>query len=601
MLSQTRKPILERRWFIPLALIMLAALAFLFRCLHLFDQEHYYILSPDSYFFHWVARGVMAGEPPPISPGAASPYTLHSGLAYPLAYIARAMSYVFGTPSSDALELVSKLLPPLLGILSMLVIYLAAARMFDRRVGLFAALTWAFISPTMLLSAAGFIDRDSLSILLVMMGAFLFYLSVGFHLRVGGRDIGWAVAGLGVLVIEALLYMEWTYVGPAFLLAIVVVYFVVKFLLEYFRRVETEPSAWRRINASVRETNWRICALVIALNLAVIGLWAVIYPGEISSGVSLVRDMIQARLSGESEAIAELQGLSILDFLGYQLFLIPIIAGIYSGLRRRSEGVLFATCWFLCLLLASVLSRRIMLYAIPAACVLSGVGLGAIWSWQGWKRYADQISSSLAETGLGYVGTWRCWGWLREHGAKVITIGLVCLAIVFSFITATGAAVGYGMSPDRDWQEALGWIKDESNVHENAIIMSQWSWGYWILDLGERKPLVDNGYYGYDSERLHDVAMAYFTSDPEEAAQLMQKWGADYLVFSTLDRKVAKTIMGWADVGEGLDSFPVNSLVERSLTGQFDSGGGLEVVYRSGPGSGTSADYEVVVLRLRQS
>jgi hypothetical protein len=72
-------------------------------------------------------------------------------------------------------------------------------------------------------------------------------------------------------------------------------------------------------------------------------------------------------------------------------------------------------------------------------------------------------------------------------------------------------------------------------------------------------------------------------------------------VFSTLDRKVAKTIMGWADVGEGLDSFPVNSLVERSLTGQFDSGGGLEVVYRSGPGSGTSADYEVVVLRLRQS
>jgi hypothetical protein len=160
------------------------------------------------------------------------------------------------------------------------------------------------------------------------------------------------------------------------------------------------------------------------------------------------------------------------------------------------------------------------------------------------------------------------------------------------------------MAVDREWQGALTYLREESP--EDAVIMTQWSWGYWILDLanldgGQRRPFVDNGYYGYDSERLRDVGLAYFTSDPAEAARIMKERGADYLIFSTLDRRVPKTIMGWADVGEGLDSFPANSLVEQSLTGKFTSGGGLEVVYRSGTVSEASLDHDVVILRLSQS
>jgi uncharacterized membrane protein len=64
--------------------------------------------------------------------------------------------------------------------------------------------------------------------------------------------------------------------------------------------------------------------------------------------------------------------------------------------------------------------------------------------------------------------------------------------------------------------------------------------------------LVDNGYYGWDSERLRDVGLAYSTADPAEAAQAMKKWGADYLVFSKLDLNVAKSIIAWANVGKGL-------------------------------------------------
>ena len=99
------------------------------------------------------------------------------------------------------------------------------------------------------------------------------------------------------------------------------------------------------------------------------------------------------------------------------------------------------------------------------------------------------------------------------------------------------------------------------------------------------------------------MGLAYSTTDPAEAAQIMEKYGADYLVFSKLDRRVATIIMGWANVGEGLESFPANSLFVRSINGEFESGGGLEVVYRSVPESGAESvsESEVVILGLTES
>jgi hypothetical protein len=157
------------------------------------------------------------------------------------------------------------------------------------------------------------------------------------------------------------------------------------------------------------------------------------------------------------------------------------------------------------------------------------------------------------------------------------------------------------MSPDRGWQDALTYLRDETPT--DSVVMSQWGSGYWILDLGQRKPFVDNGFYGWDSERLRDVGLAYYTTDPAEAAQIMKKYGASYLVFSKLDSKYARTIMGYANVGEGLVDFPGNSLIMRSINGEFESGGGLEVVYRSPPepGSATPSEPEVVILGLTQS
>jgi len=54
--------------------------------------------------------------------------------------------------------------------------------------------------------------------------------------------------------------------------------------------------------------------------------------------------------------------------------------------------------------------------------------------------------------------------------------------------------------------------------------------------------------------------------------------------------------------GEGLANFPGDSLIMRSLNGGFESGGGLEVVYRSAPepNSKSPSEPEVVILGLTQ-
>jgi asparagine N-glycosylation enzyme membrane subunit Stt3 len=568
-----RLPRLSGKWVVLLTVAAVVAVALLARLLHLFDSNYYYIVSPDSYYFHWLAGRVMAGQGPPLdsTPDGLAIYSLHSGVAYPLAYISEAVSSVFGLSSADALALVAKILPPVIGVVSTIVIYLFASRICGRRVAFFSAMTWAVMLNSVALGSAGFLDRDGLSMLLFMAGAFLFYLSGVWHIKIRNRDVGWLIAGVGVVIIEGLLYLEWSFVGIVLLVAVIAMYCVVRFVVGYLDSMEAEPDMRRRLVAAMGAVNWRSFAFIVAINVVI---------GILAAGLSFHQaafwydTAIGIVRGGGAGTTSEEQGLSVSDLAAYQLFFIPMVVALYVAWKKRAESNIFFSCWFLGIFFLGIFSKRVLLYATPASCLLCGVGLASLWDW--------------AKQGLFHV--------FKRVGMAV----LLGLALVLSFATAGSLATVTAISPDREWQDGLAYLRDETP--KDSIIMSQWSWGYWILDLGQRRPLVDNGYYGYDADRLRDVALAYYTTEPAEAAQIMKKYGADYLVFTRLDLSVATSIMAWANVGEGLANFPVNSLIMRSLQGEFESGGGLEVVYRSAPepNSATPSEPEVVILGLTQ-
>lgn len=556
-----RLPSLPRKWVLPLCLVLIAAHACLLRSLHLLNSSYHYLLSPDSYFFHWMAGKVMAGEEFPAGalPGAVTGI-LHSGLAYPLAYIAKALSYILGLSSADALELACKILPILLALISILLIYLVATKICDWRIGLFSAFAWAIMLDPVHVGTAGYIDRDGLSLLLVMGGSFLFYLSRSWHLHIGSRDMGWLVAGLGILAIEVLLYFEWTFVGPILLLSVLITFFVLRFLLGYFDRLEIEPNVIRRLSGALGDANSRVFGVLVLAHV----VFAAANANLVSEWLRIAAATTQ--LSGQKE-VSEMTGISIGNILNWQFLLIPILFGLYIAWRRRSEGAIFFAAWFLSLLILSLFTKRILIYAAPGACLLSGVGLGYIW---------DQMKRGQLQV-------------LKRIGVAV----LLCLLVFFSF-SSYYAFSSPALSADEDWQDALAYIRESTS--QEAIVLSQWSWGYWILDLGQRRPVVDNGFYGWDFERLHDTGLAYVTTEPSEAVRIMEKYDADYLVFGDIDRNFAQSIMGWVDKEQykGFTGFPSDSMFERCLEGGFESGGGLEVVYRSSPES------KVVVLGLTQ-
>jgi len=561
-------PRLPSRWTLLLSIVVLAAVASLLRCLHLVNTSYYYILSPDSYFFRWLAGRVMAGEGPPLdsTPEGLSLYSQHNGLAYPLAYTAKAISSVIGISSADALALAAKALPLVIAVVSMVLIYLLAARIFNRRVGLLSAVAWVFLAHPIYFGSAGFIDRDALSVLLFIVGAFLFYLAGTWHIKVWGRDVGWLIGGTGVLVVEALLYLEWSAAGAGLLLLVIAVYWTVRFVLGYADRMESEPDMRRRLTASIRDVDWRPLALIVVADILVVGLNFHSAPFWYNEAIAIVRGGVNAASEG--------QGLSVGNLIAYQVFLIPMVIALYIGWKKRARSSIFVASWFLSMLLASLWSIRIVIFASPAACMLSGVGLAFLWDWV--KR-----------------GQLRMFKWVGMAA-------LIVLGVSSSVTFAWAEPLAYSVSPDRQWQDALAYLKDETP--KGSVVMTQWTWGYWILDLGQRRSVVDNGYYGYTVKSLSDVGLAYYTTDPAEAALIMRKYGASYLVFPVLDRQAASLIMGWANVGEGLTSFPGDSLFMQSLNGEFQSGGGLEVVYRSAPGpnSATPSEPEVVILGLTQ-
>jgi asparagine N-glycosylation enzyme membrane subunit Stt3 len=379
--------------------------------------------------------------------------------------------------------------------------------------------------------------------------------------RSGKRDVGWIFSGFSVLLVQALLYLEWGLMGAAMLLAIVFVYSVLKLVMEYSSLLEKEPGVMRRVAIALRRADLRALVLVGAIDLLAGGLY--------SHGITQMFDMVVALMRGKFlwniAGASEVQGLSFRDLLGFQFFLVPIVLGVYLAWKQKNDAIVFFAGWFVSFLILSFFTYRVIILAVPAACVVSGVGLASLWGIMGSRD--------------------RRYLW-KQLGILVL---LVLLVLISSVSAASLNRNNYILAADKDWQEALVYLRESTPQH--AIIMSQWSYGYWILDVAQRQPFVDNGYYGYTTDKLRSVGLAYSTPDASEAAAIMAKCGAPYLVFGKQDLDFAITIMGWAGLSNKEGIFPEDSLLVRSLSGDFLSGEGLELVFKNN---------EVVILALTQ-
>ena len=575
---------LLRKHLALMCLGVIVAHAFFIRCSHLLKADHYYIISPDSYLFHWQAKLLMRGDPIRL--------VSHSGLTYPLAYTARAIGLVSGVTSEEALKVATILVPPALGVMSVIAIYLAVSKMYDRRVGLLSAFAWAIAALPVLMQAAGDVDRDCLSVLLIMIGAFVFYFSSDWHWKIRGFEVGWLLGVSAVLAIEVVVFIEWLWLGVVLLIAVLVAFTAVDILIGFAIRLvpslmtEDDPLALPMvfikkapaiIGAAIRASNWQTLAVVLVLN----GLLGAVRPG-FTYMYQEAGQLVRGALSGTS-TVSELEGMTAGDLLAYGLLTIPLVMGLYITVRNHRRRDLLCLSWFGCLLLGGLFARRLFLYTAPAACILAGLGLAFLFDFGKGKLSRLDLEMAFMEPRQ-----------LLRYAKLVVAVLLMVLLFFLSSFSAYRLASDPVLAAHNDWEAALTYLRE--STPKEAVVMSWWDYGYWILDVAEREPVVDNG--RHDDARDRDIALVYVATDDSEAVRVMQRYGADYLVFSTVEYRILPGITGLGlgdSFGNG-SSIPEemqNSLYARSLSGT-ELGGGLKRVYPS-----PEVDKpEVVILRI---
>jgi asparagine N-glycosylation enzyme membrane subunit Stt3 len=190
------------------------------------------------------------------------------------------------------------------------------------------------------------------------------------------------------------------------------------------------------------------------------------------------------------------------------------------------------------------------------------------------------------------------WRSVLTYLKPIAAVLLIALTILGSALTSRNVgSFSRIMSVTPEWEEALMWMRDQENTPEDSKIISWWDYGYWILDLAHRVPVVDNGVHwlSYDE----DIARAYCATSDDEAAEIMQKYGARYFIFSDIEIRILPVISWEAfDAAYG-DQVSIprelrDSLFARSLRGQTEFGGGLRRVY---PATDV-AEPSVVILAL---
>lgn len=570
-----------------LSILAICAGGFVLRCLHLFYPGRYYILSPDSYFFHWQAQRLLSHSD--IST------TWHSGLTYPLAYAARATSAVLGMPPTEALRWVSVLLPPLLGLFSTVILYVFVSKVYSARVALLSAIVWTLVFPNLYTQAAGYLDRDGLSILLLGIGVFTFHISRDWRWRIWRFEVGWIAGCVAVVAVEVLLYAEWLYFGPLILLAILFSAWATAVIVTLGRSlyhlmmeskadvVDTGMDLLRLVPSTLWRSEWHPLALILSLNAVLAAVASAAAPG-IGRGLYRTVVSISASSLQGTSSVSELGGLSLGDLASYTLFGLVALGGLYMALKSTHRAGALWVGWFACVFACSLFARRVFFFAAPPICVMAGMGLSSL---------LELRDLRLSHTALGYALSLMDGKSLRRYAAAglgVIIIGLcLCQSVIIAYaLGSTGLPA--------NWQAGMAWLRD--NSPQDAIVMSHWNHGYIILDRSGRTPVVNNG--NWDEERNHDIAVVYCTTDISEAVRMMQKHDANYVVFSTAEIVLLPLLIEdafgqpYAD-GESIPSQMRGSLYSRALSGEFVSEGGLTRVY---PQDLDARDLSLVIVEL---
>ena len=430
------------------------------------------------------------------------------------------------------------LIPPVIGVLSCLVIYFLGKDMSGKAVGLFAALFFALEPSIVQRTSLGFFDTQVVGTLGLVLFIFLFLraidnnrsirasvlysLSAGAALAyfIGGWGGAYYVLGLSVLFTIVMIAMRrysqrllLSYsitFGLGLFIATKIPYISLSYLITYavlpvaagFLLLLLAETLRQNISARSKIILSASALVVILGGFIVLGITG--YLGRIAGKFDTVIDPFIRATAPIISSVAEQQisawgniyvelGIGILFFL----------FGLYLVMRNpTNRNIFFIVFGITSLYFAASMIRLLAIFA-PAFSIIAAIGiLGIV---KPFYTLLQESPRSIAKTKrkLSRVS--------KEYSGVAVFLIFMILISSFAFSPQTGGvprAVNQAFSPlaisasslpvggagltqpVTAWTQSLSWLNQ--NVPSTDVVVSWWDYGFWLTYLGNVTTLNDN-------------------------------------------------------------------------------------------------------------
>jgi oligosaccharyl transferase (archaeosortase A-associated) len=518
--------------------------------------------------------------------------------------VSAALSVVLGQHSRAGIEMVSALVPMLIGSIAIVVVYYSVKELFGGRVALLAAFMTSLAPYYLLYTMFAALDHHCLEVLLQLTS--LLFIVMAFS-RSEKRIIFAVLAGL---TMAALAY---TWQGTDVYLGMFLVYAMVKMTLDQKSGSDSRDTAKTLLAAYgvalilvlpfwsepwMSSSSLGLAAMVVAISvmyafsrllaarrlpwtmfplslLAVVIVFALISPftdglfgvsGLIHSGLSTIWGGEMIGKIGEAEPLiynSETFNQVIFSALGLNL-LLSLAAFVYiAAFIRRSDsdkkpGRLLLLVWAVYTILLTVgQSRFLYISTISMGVMISILFISVL----------DLVERSLAKR--------------KQKAPKWLAPALLLFLILPTMIDTISFAQSTPPAVAGDWYQSLIWLKDNSNTtsfYDNPdrngeySVMSWWDSGNWIVYLSQRPVVANNFQAG-----LENATKFYLSDNEENATGVLDARGSRY-IFTDYDLIYGKLqgLTDWAnediasymdmqDYGSQIEAIPTKKLLNTTL------------------------------------